>query len=72
VPGRLRRPFIVHYGHLAWREAAVETRAMEEEMGIYREEVILIMEALADIRHNTRRVINLLDENDETEEEEDS
>jgi hypothetical protein len=41
-------------------------------MGIYSEEVILIMEALADIRHNTRRVINLLDENDETEEEEDS
>jgi hypothetical protein len=42
---------------------------MEEEMGIYREEVLLIMEVLADIRHDTREVIRLLGDEDGTEEE---
>jgi hypothetical protein len=45
---------------------------MEEEMGIYREEVLLIMEALADIRHETREIVRLLEDDDEAEEEEDT
>jgi hypothetical protein len=43
---------------------------MDEEVGIYREEVILIMGALADLRHDTGMIIRLLVEEDGTEEEE--
>jgi hypothetical protein len=42
---------------------------VEEEQGIYREEVILIMEALADIRHETGTIRRLLEDDDEAEEE---
>jgi hypothetical protein len=41
-------------------------------MGIYREEVLLSMEVLADIRHNTTEIIRLLGDDDESEEEEDA
>jgi hypothetical protein len=45
---------------------------VEEEMGIYREEVILVMEALADIRADTEEIIRILGEDDEPEAEEES
>jgi hypothetical protein len=46
---------------------------MEEEMGIYREEVLLILGALADIRDDTSRVVEyLLEDDDGPEEKEDS
>ena len=42
-----------------------------EEMGIYRGEVLTIMQALADIRVNTNTILRLLEDEDEAEEEED-
>lgn len=46
---------------------------VDEETGIYREEVILLLNVLADIRHDTSRIADyLLDEDDGTEEEEDA
>ena len=42
-----------------------------EKMGIYRGEVLTIMEALADIRTDVRDIRSLLEDEDEAEEEED-
>ena len=42
-----------------------------EEMGIYRGEVLTIMQALADIHVNTNTILRLLEDEDEAEEEED-
>ncbi len=53
------------------REATLVS--VDEETGIYREEVILLLNVLADIRHDTSRIADyLLDEDDGTEEEEDT
>jgi hypothetical protein len=43
---------------------------MPEEMGIYRGEVITIMEALVDIRATVDHIEQLLEEDDEAEEDE--
>jgi hypothetical protein len=46
---------------------------VDEEAGIYREEVILMMGALADITTDTRQILAILkgeDEGDDEEEEE--
>ena len=46
---------------------------MEEEQGIYREEVMVMMGALADITTDTRQILAILkgeDEGDHEEEEE--
>lgn len=45
---------------------------MEEEAGIYREEVILMLEVLGDIRADTEEIIRILGGEDEPEEEEDA
>jgi hypothetical protein len=42
---------------------------MPEEMGIYRGEVITIMEALVDIRATVDHIEQLLEEDDEAEED---
>jgi hypothetical protein len=44
---------------------------MPEEMGIYRGEVLTIMEALADIRADVHSIRAILEDEDEAEEEED-
>jgi len=44
-------------------------RNVPEEMGIYRGEVLTIMEALADIRVTLDHVEQLLEEDDEAEED---
>jgi hypothetical protein len=59
-------------GHLAPATSSRDADDMEEEMGIYREEVTLIMEVLADIRHDMGRIRRLLEDDDEPEEEENS
>jgi hypothetical protein len=41
-----------------------------EEMGIYRGEVLAMMEALADIRADMRYILRILEGDDEAEEEE--
>jgi hypothetical protein len=43
---------------------------MPEEMGIYRGEVTTIMEALADLNVDVRRIRELLEEDEEEEEQE--
>jgi hypothetical protein len=43
---------------------------MPEEMGIYRGEVLTIMGALADIRAGVAHIRAILEDEDETEEEE--
>jgi hypothetical protein len=43
---------------------------VEEDEGIYREEVILMLGALADITTNTQRILEILGEEDDEEEEE--
>jgi hypothetical protein len=46
--------------------------SVEEESGIYREEVLLMIGALADIATDTRRILAILgDEEDEDEETQD-
>jgi hypothetical protein len=45
---------------------------VEEEQGIYREEVVLMMGALADITINTQRILTILEEDDDDEEEEEA
>jgi hypothetical protein len=43
---------------------------VEEEEGIYREEVLLILGALADIRVGVRTIVRYIEEDDDGEEEE--
>jgi hypothetical protein len=43
---------------------------LQEETGIYRGEVLDIIGALADIRADCREILRILEEGDETEEEE--
>jgi len=40
---------------------------MDEETGIYREEVMLMLGALADITTNTRAILAILEDDDEDE-----
>jgi hypothetical protein len=51
--------------------ARLHDLVVPEEMGIYRGEVLAIMEALADIRVNTNAILQILEDGDEAEEEED-
>jgi|GEM_PF-2896040 hypothetical protein len=43
---------------------------MDEETGIYREEVMLMLGALADITRNTRSILAILEGEDDDDEEE--
>jgi hypothetical protein len=45
---------------------------VEEESGIYREEVMLMLGALADITTNTRAILAILEEDEEDDEEEEA
>jgi hypothetical protein len=58
-------------GHLAPQPSRWHRGRVDEEQGIYREEVLLMMGALADIYANTGRILAILgDEEDGDEEEE--
>jgi len=59
----------VPFGHLAGRIGLGHDGAMAEEMGIYRGEVITIMEALADLRADVTAIRDYLFGDDEEEEE---
>ena len=62
-------------GHLAWRPWRWHPERVDEESGIYREEVIVMMGALADIATDTRQILAILkgdDEDDDEEEEGDA
>jgi hypothetical protein len=45
---------------------------VDEEVGIYRDEVLLMLGVLADIRDDTHKIVEYLLEDDGQEEEEDS
>jgi hypothetical protein len=45
---------------------------VDEETGIYREEVMLVLGALADITTNTRAILAILEGEDDDDEEEEA
>jgi hypothetical protein len=45
---------------------------VDEETGIYREEVMLVLGALADITTNTRAILAILEGGDDDDEEEEA
>ena len=57
-------------GHLARESRQRKHVAVDEETGIYRGEVFVIMGALSETVANTRDISDLLTEDDEEEEEE--
>jgi len=64
----------VHPGHLAVRPAIRHREGVEEDQGIYRDEVRLMMGALADIYVDKGRILAVLgyEEGGDEEEEMDS
>ena len=57
-----------------WRTSASRgtLQRVDEELGIYREEVMLMLGALADITSNTRTILSILEDEEEDDEEEEA
>lgn len=60
--------------HLAWRPRRWHPGGMDEETGIYREDVMVMTGALADISTDTREILAILrdDEHEDDDEEEEA
>jgi len=57
-------------GHLAAARLAGHPESVDEEMGIYRDEVRDIFKALMDVKQGVNRIVSYIEDEDDGEEEE--